>query len=131
MRMLGIDFGEKRIGMAITDKGGKIALPLSVAKDIDEVVRVIKERGVEKIIVGMPLSLKGKRGRMAKKTEVFIEELKKRVDVPVEEWDERFSTKEALRIGNKENKDAIAAAIILQSYIEGKDEARRNNRFPS
>ena len=131
MRMLGIDFGEKRIGMAITDKGGKIALPLSVAKDIDEVVRVIKERGVEKIIVGMPLSLKGKRGRMAKKTEVFIEELRKRVDIPVEEWDERFSTKEALRIGNKENKDAIAAAIILQSYIEGKDEARRNNRFPS
>ena len=131
MRMLGIDFGEKRIGMAITDKGGKIALPLSVAKDIDEVVRVVKERGVEKIIVGMPLSLKGKRGRMAKKTEVFIEELKKRVDVPVEEWDERFSTKEALRIGNKENKDAIAAAIILQSYIEGKDEACRNNRFPS
>lgn len=131
MRMLGIDFGEKRIGMAITDKGGKIALPLSVAKDIDEVVRVVKERGVEKIIVGMPLSLKGKRGRMAKKTEVFIEELKKRVDVPVEEWDERFSTKEALRIGNKEKKDAIAAAIILQSYIEGKDEARRNNRFPS
>ena len=131
MRYLGIDFGEKRIGVAISDPSGRIAFPLEVIEvrepPFRKICEIAERYKVGKIIVGFPRSLSGRIGPQAKKVEDFISELLKHSPVPVERWDEQFTSREAERIllemdmGRKERKikrNAVAAALILQSYLD-------------
>jgi putative Holliday junction resolvase len=134
MRTLGLDVGERRTGVALSDPLGMLASPLLVFELKDEVTDIIfildlvKKYDVDKIIVGLPQSMNGTLGTQAEKVKVFGENLKQRSPVPVEYRDERLTTVSAKRMllesGNKKynkNKkmelDAAAAAVILQSYL--------------
>ncbi|NTU98915.1 Holliday junction resolvase RuvX [Candidatus Falkowbacteria bacterium] len=121
-RYLGIDFGTKRIGLALGDSVTKLAMPFKVVADLSEVVLIVKDEGIDKIIVGLPHGLKGNRGQMVEKVEVFIEQLRDLVLSPIETVDERLSSKagDALIGGRKDKapRDAIAAMLILQSYFD-------------
>ncbi len=138
MSILGIDYGDKRIGVAITDELTGSAHPLKViptAVGFKEINKIIAEYGnVEKLIVGMPYNLKDEVAFKAKQVQVWIEKLKKEIKIPVETWDERFSTSEAKDIllkadvsrkKRKEVIDKMAACIILQSYVEAEREKQR------
>jgi putative holliday junction resolvase len=102
MRILGLDVGDVRIGVAITDKSGTIASPLTVIKNDDQarenLNRIIKENSIEKIIVGLPYNLKGEVAFQAKKVIDFIENNIKSYGVEVELIDERFTSKISLKI---------------------------------
>ena len=121
MKFLGLDFGDKHLGLAIADSETGIASPFKViANNISQLKKIIAEERIEKIIVGLPVG-----GSQLIKTGEFIELLKNNFDLPVEVADERFSTKFAgnLMKGNKKKKerdDAVTAMIILQSYLDKK-----------
>jgi putative Holliday junction resolvase len=136
MRSLGLDIGEKRIGVALSDPGGILASPLTIINhsddktDIEAILEIISQNQVAKIIVGLPLSMSGKVGKQAEQVKIFTQELCRYTDIPVELRDERLSTVSARRMmregsskraGKKPKYDAAAAAIILQGYL---DEAR-------
>jgi putative holliday junction resolvase len=134
MRSLGLDVGDRRIGVALSDPLGILASPLLVIErekenaDLAAIVKLVKKNGVEMIIVGLPQSMDGSLGAQAEKVKAFAEKLKEQSPVPVEFRDERLTTVVAKRMleeaGIKKsarNKrieyDAAAAAIILQSYL--------------
>ena len=131
MAILGLDVGEKRIGVALAD--GLLAIPLTVIDrageeaDLERVLALAEEHGVKRIVVGLPRSLDGSIGRQAERVLSFSSALSESTDVPVDTWDERLSTVSAERLlldaGVKREKrrarrDAMAAAIILQSYLD-------------
>ena len=136
MRVLGLDVGERRIGVAICDYSGLLATPYTaifrqnLKKDVETIVKIAAEEEAERIVVGMPFSLDGSEGHQAKKTRRFYEEVKDAVaPMPVDVWDERFSSEEAERrlheagvapSRNRGRLDAAAAAIILQSYLDSR-----------
>ena len=133
MRSLGLDVGDKRTGVALSDPLGILASPLLVLKHTDEaadiasILEIVKKYQVEYIIVGMPQSMDGTLGAQAEKVKSFTEKLKPQSPVPVEFRDERLTTVTARRLmqeaGKKSLKnkkmeyDAAAAAIILQSFL--------------
>ena len=132
-RIMALDVGEARIGVAISDPEGIIAAPLTVipAEDtnaaLDDIVHLVSKNGIKRIVVGMPRSLSGELGAQARFTKGFIRQLMPRCNIPIDTWDERFSTIAAnnvLRQGKssrkerKERRDAVAAALILQAYLE-------------
>lgn len=133
MVILGIDFGDKRMGTAICDREERMAVSISTvqvrgAKDAAEKAALLaKERGAEKIVVGMPERAGGFRGERCEKTEVFLSFLRERVGIPVEIADERFTTVQAHTmlyetglVGRSHTScvDALSAQIILQSYLD-------------
>ena len=133
MRIMGIDFGSKRIGIAVSDETKTIAGNLEVLKrkdiksDLGSLSKKIEELNVGEIVIGYPLSLSGGITKKTKETENFIKELESAVDIPVKRWDERLSTVQAegilIESGMRRNKrkrvvDALSAQIILQSYLE-------------
>ena len=124
MRVLALDYGRARTGVAVSDPTGTIARPLEVVAgaDIGRIVELIDAHDVERVVVGMPLTLRGARGEhgaQARETEAFVEALRTAVDVPVESFDERFTTGLAARVGSDEaEEDARAAAHLLSSYLE-------------
>lgn len=135
MRILGLDPGTKRIGVAISDELGMIAQPLEFipAHPSDDAFarmkELIAEKQVDEIIVGMPRNMNGTLGPAAEKAQAFIEQIRERVSLPVREWDERLTTVQAQRVlidaGTRRNKrkekvDKMAAAILLQSYLDSK-----------
>ena len=132
MAILGLDVGEKRIGVALAN--GLLAIPLTVIditgeeSDIEQLLALAREHGAERIVVGLPLSMNGSIGRQAESVLAFSRSLSEHVDIPVDTWDERLSTVAAERLlldsGMKREKrkgkrDAMAAAIILQAYLDG------------
>jgi putative holliday junction resolvase len=134
MRSLGLDVGDRRTGVALSDPLGILASPLLVfelkndVEDIAFILKLVEQYDVEKIIVGLPQSMDGTMGSQADKVKVFGEKLKNQSPVPVEYRDERLTTVSAKRMliesGNKKyskNKkveyDSAAAAVILQSYL--------------
>ncbi len=135
-RVLGLDVGDKRIGVAISDSLGLTAqgLPTISYNSAPDAVKAIKElsqdRQVSEIVVGLPRSLDGSLGRQAEKVLSFIDLLKNEImDIPVNTWDERFSTQGAERIlidhgmnakKRKEHIDKLSAQWILQGYLEKK-----------
>lgn len=133
MRNLGLDIGDKRIGVALSDPGGILASPLTIINrgdervDIEAIINIIDQNQVGRIIAGLPRSMDGSIGKQAEKVQAFVEELCHHTEVPVEFRDERLSTVSAKRLmrgvrkRGKTRDDAIAAALILQSYL---DEAR-------
>lgn len=128
IRLLGIDYGEKRIGLALADKETGLAVPLEIVenKGSDFVFKklndICRNEDVKKIIVGMPVSLSGKEGKKAEEVRHFVNWLKDNVLADVETEDERLSSKmvDSLAKDKKKPKDAVSAMIILQSYLDKK-----------
>jgi len=124
LRVLALDYGAVRTGVAISDATGTIAQPLGVVeraateRGIAEVRALVDEHGAESVVVGMPLTLRGERGAQADETEAFVEALRSVLDVPVETYDERFTTAIAARAGGAADEDARAAAHLLESYLQ-------------
>ena len=133
MRALGIDFGDKRIGVALSDPLGIIASALTVIENksdeaaLKRIVALAGEHEVECIVVGLPRSLDGSLGPQAQRVQSFIESLIQCTDIPVVTWDERFSTFDAERVlveagvkrdKRKRHRDSVAAAVILQGYLD-------------
>ncbi len=137
MRYLGVDPGRKRIGLAISDPGGRVASPLSVLqrKSLGQVVSEVAERcraeDVGGIVVGLPLNMNGSKGRTATNAEQLAEALRKETGLPVELWDERLSSVAAERsmvagdlprAKRKKVIDKVAAQVILQSFLDAQSE---------
>ena len=128
MRILAIDYGEKNLGIALSDGLGILAIPFSVEQNNDKFQEILSdlilEKKVTKIIGGFPLSLKGKKGIQAERAKTFFDALSRKIKMDIELIDERFSTKlseKKLREVAKRNQkdiDKFAAAIILESYLE-------------
>ena len=136
-RILALDIGERRIGVAVSDELGLLARPLvtiaraSKREDFECIARLASEHKVERVVAGYPRSLSGDEGPQAQRVRRYTEALAAALPVPVELWDERYTTVEAterLRESNRRKPrdrgqlDAAAAAIILQGYLD----ARRN-----
>ena len=131
-RVLGLDIGERRIGVAVSDPTGTVARPLATLvrtsrqSDFQTIRRLIEEHAVDRIVVGLPLSLNGSEGPQARQTRRYSQHLAEAVTVPVEFWDERYSTAVAADIlmsrrrrrpSGQNTVDALAAAVLLQSYL--------------
>ncbi|MDY7078304.1 MAG: Holliday junction resolvase RuvX [Chloroflexota bacterium] len=146
MRILGLDIGERRVGIAISDPTGTIARPLQTLvrgsrdEDFAAIAALVAERGVGLTVVGQPLSLDGTEGPQARRVARYAESLAAHLPVPVVSWDERFTTVEAeeilLQSHKKKNRqharargkvDAIAAALILQSYLDSQNCGLQDN----
>lgn len=133
MRIMAIDYGLKRVGVAITDPLCTISQPLLTIepKSSSDLIKRLKciaqEHEVGMIILGNPLSLEGKPTEMSNRIERFMKKLRRSIDVEVVLWDERYSSKYAVKrmrnlgiSGKKEEIDRIAAAILLDEYLESK-----------
>lgn len=133
MRILALDHGTKRIGIAISDELKMIAQPLEyvpaspIAGVLARLNELIREREVEMILVGLPRNMNGSYGPAASKVQEFVAVLKEAVTIPIKLWDERLTSAQANRLlieGNvrrekrKEKVDKTAAAILLQSYLD-------------
>ena len=131
MRVLALDYGSARTGVAVTDATGEIASPLTVverAASVDGLARIanlVREHGVERVVVGLPLTLRGERGQQALETDAFVESLRGVLDVTVETYDERFTTRLAAGGEGSAPEDARAAAHLLESYLEWRDNRSR------
>ena len=130
-RILGIDHGDVRIGVAMSDETEFLASPLTTVQSgkaaVDELVAIVTEHEVRTIVVGLPRNMNGTYGPATEKVRAFIAKLSKRTDVPIVEWDERLSTvsahndlREAGLDGRKRKGvvDKVAARIILQNYLD-------------
>ena len=132
---MGLDIGDRRIGIAISDPEGILATPTNIidrrdeTRDIAAIIEIVDRRGIEKIIAGLPLSLDGGIGQQATKIKAFVEVLASWTQVPVELRDESLTTVEARRImltsrskrnRRKSKDDDVAAAVLLQSYLDEK-----------
>jgi len=131
-RLLGLDIGERRIGVAVCDETRTLARPLltltrgSKREDFARIRALCHEHQIDQIIAGLPRTLRGDEGRQAQRVRRYADELSAAIDVPVEFWDERYSSVEAqdrLAVAGRKARakgdiDAAAAAIILQEYID-------------
>jgi putative Holliday junction resolvase len=124
VKVVALDYGSARTGVAVSDATGTIARPLGVVEQaaseagLARLAELVREEGAERIVVGLPLTLRGERGTQAQETEAFVEALRKTVEVPVESYDERFTTGLAASVGSDEApEDARAAAHLLSSYL--------------
>jgi putative Holliday junction resolvase len=125
MKVLALDYGRARTGVAVSDPTGTLARPLGVieraASDagLANIAEIVREQDVELVVVGLPLTLRGERGAQAAETDPFVAALRERLDVPVEWFDERFTTVIASRAdGSTAPEDARAAAHLLSTYLE-------------
>jgi putative holliday junction resolvase len=125
MKIVALDYGSARTGVAVSDPTGTLARPIGVIERIgteaglERLIELIASEGAERVIVGMPLTLRGERGEQAQETERFVDTLRGAVDVPVEGFDERFTTDLAEQDPGSRNlpDDARAAAHLLTSYL--------------
>jgi len=128
MRILGIDYGDKKIGLAFGDSLARVAVPLDVVPNIgEETVHVFARRAsaedIDRIVVGVPLSTGGHHSpEQLQKTRAFISALEKVVSIPVVEEDESYTTAESIRLQREEgaeaDEDALAAMLIVRAYME-------------
>jgi putative Holliday junction resolvase len=136
---MGLDVGDKTIGIALSDELALTAQPFKTLKrkgeveDLLTIRRIVDERGISAVIVGLPKNMDGTIGRQARRVMAFAERIKATLDVPVVHWDERLSTVAAERIliqadvsraKRKEHVDKLAATVILQGYLDSKDTTR-------
>ena len=133
MKILGLDLGRRRVGVAVSDPGGVVAHPLDQLEVtghralLEAVARLVADQGVGRVVVGMPLLADGRRGQQARWTDQVVAALRQALAVPVTVWDERYSTSEAeesLRQGGlgprqrKARRDKVAATLMLQAYLD-------------
>jgi putative Holliday junction resolvase len=134
-RVIGIDLGARRIGVAVTDALGLAAHPQATIarhggqRDLDAIAAVVRETGAERVVLGLPLTPEGEVGRAAKSAQTFAERLRAALSVPVELVDESFSTVEAedvllaadlSRARRREVVDKLAAAVILRRWLDAR-----------
>ncbi len=132
-RILGVDYGTRRLGFAVSDPSGIIGTPLRVvgvsnpADAVRATVAVSEEKESEAIVVGMPYNMDGTIGPAAEAVIAFVDKVRALVDIPVETWDERLTTSmiervllqaDASRARRKEVRDKLAAQVILQGYLD-------------
>jgi putative Holliday junction resolvase len=125
MRVLAVDYGRARTGLAVSDETGVVARPVTVVERVrseegmGRMLRQIEELQPDRIVVGMPLTLRGEHGHQAAETLDFIHELEARCPIPIETYDERFTTTMAERgsTGSRRTDDAVAAAHLLEGYL--------------
>ena len=146
MRYLGLDVGDKRIGVALSDESGTLASGLDTLqrvgpkKDPKAVADLVRKHEAGEVVVGLPRTLAGEIGPQAQKVVAFIEQLKAVVKVPVVPWDERFTSvvanqalaeAEASRRERKANVDKVSAILILQNYLDYRKVADAENPRPA
>lgn len=132
-RVLAVDYGERRVGLALSDPAGLIAQGLETiqkagtVESLASIVDIVEEQQVREIILGLPVHMDGTTGEMAGKVEAFADELRKKVSCDVRTWDERLTSVSARRAmhemggstrGNKGGLDRIAATLLLQNYLD-------------
>jgi putative holliday junction resolvase len=126
MRVLALDYGSARCGCAVSDPTEVLATPLPSISDpgsdrgLDEIARLVGEREVDEVVVGLPVSLSGEEGAQAAEARRFAERLAERLDVPVETFDERYTTALARRTPGRLPEDSRAAAHLLESYLSAR-----------
>jgi putative pre-16S rRNA nuclease len=119
VKVLAIDYGRVRSGIAVSDPSGTVARPVGVVQEaasdsgLEQIVQLVLDERVEEVVVGMPFTLRGEHGAQARETDEFVQALRARVDVPVETYDERFTTV----LGGEDDK---AAAHLLTSFLQAK-----------
>lgn len=136
-RVLALDYGRARCGCAISDPSGTLADPLPAVErpptrvGLAALERLVNERQADRVIVGLPLTLAGEEGRQAEETKAFAERLQRRLDVPVELYDERLTTRQAERTGreagSRASPDSIAAAHLLETYLASRQAGGANS----
>ena len=139
-RILALDPGTKRIGVAVSDEMGWIAQPLetferrSLEVDVAHIQALVQQHDVREVLMGMPFRLNGRVGPEAESVQRFIETLEQALNIPIVAWDERLTSKSAedllieANVSRKKRKgavDRVAAALLLQSYLEALTEERR------
>jgi putative pre-16S rRNA nuclease len=123
MRVLALDYGSARCGVAVSDPSGTITTPLEpvlrpgTRKGFGRVLALVRELGAERIVVGLPLSLSGADSAQTTETRAFAERLQRAVQVPVELYDERFTTSLAGQAGGSASLDSRAAAVLLDEWL--------------
>jgi putative transcription antitermination factor YqgF len=124
VKVVALDFGSARTGVAVSDPTGTLARPLCVVERAasDEGLRrlaeLVRDEEAERVVVGLPLTLRGEHGEQARATEQFVDALRAVLSVPVESFDERFTTAIAAAGGGDAPEDARAAAHLLANYLE-------------
>lgn len=141
-RILGIDFGDRHIGVAVSDGLGLTAQPVGAVatraegQHLQELAGICREREVKCVVVGLPRNMNGSLGERARVTLEFVEALREKLDVPVQTWDERLTTRQAERSlrsrgltdrKRRARRDTVAAQLILQGYL---DAHRRDSTNP-
>jgi putative holliday junction resolvase len=142
VRHLGLDVGDERIGVAISDESGWLARPLTILSrrpgpsSYLELVRLAEENGAGAIVVGLPLLPDGSPGKQVRSTEAYVRGLKAHTSLPITYWDERYTTAEAREVTREGSRprardrrrvDDVAAALILQDYLDHHQEASRHD----
>jgi putative Holliday junction resolvase len=123
VRVLALDYGSARCGVAVSDPSGTLATPLDPVlkpgsrKGMGRLVAVVQETGAERVVVGLPLSLSGADSAQTRETRAFAERLQALVRVPVELYDERFTTSLAQQAGGSASLDSRAAAVLLDEWL--------------
>jgi len=146
MRILGLDYGSRRIGVALCDELGITAQGIATivrknrAADLGAIADLVRRHGVERIVVGYPLRLDGSEGIQCEKINRFIRRLEGRLSLPVIRWDETLSTKEAEELlrerglspeKRREVVDRVAACLILQRYLDANPRGETRDKAPS
>ena len=128
VKYIGIDWGEKRIGLAVANNEVWMAMPLAVVYDFNELLEFLAIEEPDQLVIGMPYTMAGETGHTAEKVQDFIKMLKEITNYPVVTFDERLTSSAVDSLyGNKnapEERDAIAAMIILQNYIDQLDKGQ-------
>jgi putative Holliday junction resolvase len=123
LKVLALDYGAARTGVAVSDPTGTLARPLCVVQraaseaGLARLAELVRDEQAERVVVGLPLTLRGERGAQVGETERFLDALREVLDVPVDTFDERFTTALATRGGGEAPEDARAAAHLLSSYL--------------
>ena len=133
MTILGLDIGDRRIGMALADEEGTLAVPIgtlertALKQDIQCLTEIAHDRRATLIVVGLPISINGTLGPQAKKTHTFLDRFRRQTQLPFDTIDERYTSNEAERLmqasgaqpsRNRRQVDAAAATILLQAYLD-------------
>ncbi len=136
MRIIGLDYGDVRLGFAVCDHSGSFSMPLCVVelkkglKPEDTVKKICEDHEAEKLVVGFPVNMNGSLGPMAEKVDAFIQKLATIMSIPIEKYDERMSTSQVERMliesdmsraKRKAVRDKLAAQVILQGYLDRKN----------
>jgi putative holliday junction resolvase len=123
LKVLALDYGAARTGVAVSDPTGTLARPLCVVQrasseaGLARLAELVRDEQAERVVVGLPLTLRGERGAQVGETERFLDALREVLDVPVDTFDERFTTALAVGGGGDAPEDARAAAHLLSSYL--------------
>ncbi len=123
MRVLALDYGSARCGVAVSDPSGTLATPLEpvlkpgTRRGLQRLAQLVGELGAERVVVGLPISLSGGDSAQTRETRAFAERLRAVVDVPVELYDERFTSSLAQQAGGTASLDSRAAAVLLDEWL--------------